>query len=138
MKIARKMMLIASVIIISSCSRTIYVPVENTVQSKDSLVRTLWKADTLTVRDSVSTFVKGDSVVVERIRWKEHLREVRDTVVKNHIDSIYIEKPVPIEVVKEVNKPLPWWRKILIWLGALSLVLILLFAVNKFKKFIIC
>lgn len=112
--------LIAASIVCSSCTRKIYIPVEQTKQSTDSLYRTLWRTDTIIDRDTLQTFVSGDSVVIERIRWRYRVKEKYDTIRQMHTDSIYVREPYPVEVVREVARPLSWWQKTLMILGGIS------------------
>ena len=59
--------------------------------------------------------------------------EYRDRIV--YRDSIKIEeKPVPYEVEKIV-KVVPWYAKVLSWIGAISLLVVGLYIFLKLKKF---
>jgi len=49
--------------------------------------------------------------IEQRLRELEHMTATRDTI---H-DSIPI--PSPVEKIVEVDKPLTWWQKTLMWLG---------------------
>lgn len=57
---------------------------------------------------------------------KEHVR----------VDTTYIFKEVPKDVIveKEVEKPLSWWQKTLMWLGAIAIIAALGVIVWKTKK----
>ena len=112
-------------VIFSSC-RTRYITTEIPVvlHNRDSIVQVqhFHTHDTLMMRDSVLTYIKGDTVRIER--W--HTLQSINNIVRT--DTIYIdkesEKPVTItehEVV-EVNR-LTWWQKTLAWLGGITLLL---------------
>ena len=77
--------------------------------------------DTLIQRDSIFHYVKGDTVLIEKWHYLQGSTNVVrvDTLLKT--DSVQ----VPVEVVREktvtqiqeVEKPLHWWQKLLMWLG---------------------
>jgi len=124
-------------ILCGSCTRKIYVPVERAELRTDTLYCTLWNTDTVIDRDTVLTLVKGDTVTIDRIRWRVRVKERHDTVYRTKTDSVYVEKPYPVEVVKEVEKPLAWWQKALMSLGGMLAVCVLLvmgkWAYTKFR-----
>lgn len=96
--------------------------------------------DTLIQRDSVYHYVQGDTVRIERWHYVQGSSNVVrvDTLIK--YDSI----EVPVEVVrektriktqiKEVEKKLNWYQKSLMWLGGISLILIIGICALKFMK----
>lgn len=104
------------------CSRKVYVPMERTEARTDTLWKTLERVDTVIDRDTVQTYMRGDSVIVERVRWRVRVRERHDTVYKVRTDSVNVPVPYPVETVKEVEKPLSWWQKTLQFLGWLSVI----------------
>lgn len=78
--------------ILSSCTRTVYEPVETVrIEYRDREVERL-VADT--VHDTRFVWVKGDTVV--DIREKEHVKriEIHDTCYVEHSDTIRIPYPV--------------------------------------------
>lgn len=94
-----------------SCTSTKYVPVETVrteTKYKDRLVR-----DSIHVKDSVTMFMKGDTIF--RDRWHSEYKDrlVRDTV--NLTDSIRIEAPYPVE--KELSK----WQSFKIDIGGIAI-----------------
>lgn len=62
--------------------------------------------------------VKGDTVFVTNEQITVKLRTITDTAYK------YVEKPVTVTVeqIKEVEKPLRWWQKGLMWMGVVGLM----------------
>ena len=74
--------------------------------------------------------VKGDTVYITN--------EVTKIVTKIQTDTAYryIEKPVVTTVTEtvEVKKPLSWWQKTFIWMGAISLLSLIGLIVWKTKK----
>ena len=107
----KRIILFFIVFALFGCTKTIYVPVTNTIteiQYRDRLQR-----DSLYFADSILIETKGDTVFNTRIKYRYINKLVRDTV--NKFDSVYIEKP--IEVVKEVNRLTKWqrWRLNFLW-----------------------
>lgn len=114
--------LFANLLILSSCSKTVYVPVE--------AVRTEYKheqfRDLVYVADSVIIRTKADTVYYE----KYHLA-YRDKLIR---DSIFVTDSVrvtyPVEVVKETNI-LKDWQIGLMLIGAVSIGFILFLIIKK-------
>lgn len=80
------------------CTRTVYTPVETVRTEKDVEVRFL--TDTVVQNDTRFIYVKGDTVIDWRDRWREHIKEVHDTVYVERTDSI----PVPYPVERELSR----------------------------------
>lgn len=81
----------------SSCTHRVYVPVESVSVRRDTVREMSVRVDSVTLRDSVAVYVKGDSVTITRWRDRERVRLVHDTVSKivEKVDSIKV--PVPVE-----------------------------------------
>jgi hypothetical protein len=106
----------------SSCTTTKYVPIVE--HHKDTLIQTKVQYDSIYVHDS-TIVEKGDSIIkIEHWHTKYVDREVRDTTYISKTDSI--PAPYPVETIKEVEKPLSWWQKGLMWLGVAMIVVILI------------
>ena len=71
--------------------------------------------DKLTDRTKDTVYIK-DSILEYRYRL------LRDTVYQTRVDSIPILREV--EVVREVRH-IPWYAKVLSWIGALAIILLL-------------
>lgn len=89
--------LIALCAFLSGCRSVRYVPVE-TIRT-DSVYISKVKVDSFIQRDSVNTFIKGDTITIYKERWRERYAIIHDTIISARIDSI----PYPVEVVKEKN-----------------------------------
>lgn len=134
---------------ICSCSKKVYVPVERTVvrtdsvavHRADSLTRLLHTRDTLVIRDSITTTVRGDTVYKEAWRIRDRVSIIRDTVrIGNgfelqqlHHDTIREPQIIEVEkeVVKEVEKKPPWWKRTLQYTGGAALILLMLWIAAK-------
>ena len=134
---------------ICSCSKKVYVPVERTrtvtdstfIHRADSLTRLLHTRDTLIVRDSIVTRITGDTIYKEAWRTRVRVSIIRDTVrIGNdfelqqlHRDTIREPQIVEMEkeVVKEVEKKPPWWKRTLQYTGGVALILLMLWIAAK-------
>lgn len=73
--------------------------------------------DTFIERDSVFVSVreKGDTVWMERLQYK-YVYKYRDVAVHDTVMQAVTETvEVPVEVVREVPRCLPWWEKAEAW-----------------------
>lgn len=115
----------------TSCTKRIYVPVENVKYSTDTIMVYKQYVDTVIDRDSLSVEIKGDTIVRQSVKWRYRIKVHNDTLYRNHTDSIRIEVPYPVEKIKEVNK-LYIWQKMLIIIGIFTLIYIVI-KVIKFR-----
>ncbi len=110
------------VLLLSSCARKVYVPVE-TVRV-DTLVKLAVRVDSVRLTDSVyvSEKVVGDTVFIVRTRtqWRERVKLVTDTVYRSRVDTV--TKVVEVPVKDEKLKIKKWWVAALL-LGAALLSL---------------
>lgn len=80
--------------------------------------------DTITQRDSIYHYIKGDTTIIERWHYyTNNNNAIRvDTLIR--VDSVQV--PVVTEKittqVQEVEKPLKWHQKLLMVLGGLSVI----------------
>ena len=117
-------MLICLCITLLTGCRTRYITTEVPVvlHERDSIVKVqqFHTHDTLMMRDSVTTLIKGDTIRIER--W--HTLQAVNHIAR--IDTLWREKVVeqPVQVttteLREVNH-LHWWQKCLMWCGAFAI-----------------
>lgn len=106
------------------CTRTIYEPLDRVVYKTDTLRQTNVRIDSIIERDSVSVYVKGDTVRItqyrDRLRWRDRV----DTVYKARVDTTRVEVPVAVE--KELSR----WEKLKMDFGGFALggILVLVLA----------
>ena len=86
--------------------------------------------DSIYIDNWYHTYLKADTVVVEKTKYEYRYKVLRDTVYKARIDTVPVIREV--EVVREVRH-LPWYAKALSVLGALFLILILFKILLYFK-----
>lgn len=92
------MLLAATVaLLLCACSKTVYVPVENTVYHTDTLYRSQLRIDSVLLRDSVTLIVRGDTVYLTKFRDRVRYRDRIDTVYKTVIDTVRLSVPYPVE-----------------------------------------
>lgn len=98
----------------------------------DTLSQIKWRVDSVNVHDSIVTFIKGDTVQIEKwhTAYKERLRV--DTVEKVRTETVFQTKT---EIrIQEVNR-LKWWQKALMWIGGLSFIpFFVLWCLYRYEK----
>lgn len=113
-----------------SCTRRIYIPTESQVLKTDTLYLSKVRVDSILNSDTITIREKGDSIFIDKVRWRWRIKESRDTIYQ--WQSQYVEKPVPYEVVKEVNV-ITWWQKWLMGWGVLSFTFLLIWRIFKMR-----
>ena len=98
------------VLLLSSCSRSVYVPVE-TVRV-DTFVKTAVRVDSVRLTDSVyvSERTVGDTVYVVKTRtqWRDRLQLRVDTVYRSQTDTVTKVVEVVVEKKAKRRKMWPW------------------------------
>ena len=98
------------VLLLSSCSRSVYVPVE-TVRV-DTFVKTAVRVDSVRLTDSVyvSERTVGDTVYIVKTRtqWRDRLQLRVDTVYRSQTDTITKVVEVVVEKKAKRQKVWPW------------------------------
>lgn len=98
------------VLLLSSCSRSVYVPVE-TVRV-DTFVKTAVRVDSVRLTDSVyvSERTVGDTVYVVKTRtqWRDRLQLRVDTVYRSQTDTLTKVVEVVVEKKAKSRKMWPW------------------------------
>lgn len=102
---------------LSSCTSTRYVPVESV--KTDSIYLTMQRRDSIYIRDSVIIRQAGDTVYVDKVRYRYRDSSVRDTVYR------YLDREVPVPY--PIEKKLGWWDRTMIAAGEILIPVILLF-----------
>lgn len=74
------------------CKSVQYVPVE-TVRTDTCYINRL-RTDSLVIRDSLVVDRKGDTVFVDRWRWRERYTNRTDTLYRSRVDTIAVPYPV--------------------------------------------
>lgn len=106
--------------VMSGCKHTEYVEVP--VVHTDTIWQHQVQKDSVWLHDSIHIREFGDSVLIYKYQTKYIERLRTDTLYEHRVDTI--AKPYPVEVVKEVEKELNWWQKLVMGMGSVLLVLI--------------
>lgn len=132
---------------ICSCSHRTYSPPTVNVHERvdigrDTVMRFVWRVDSVVNTDTVRIVAKGDTVFRDLIKWRWRTRTVHDTVYKSGAryiivhDSIDRPVPYPVEKIKKVtvHKKLSAWQKFKIsafWPLVIVTVGLLIFTFRK-------
>lgn len=124
-----KLLLALAALMLAGCKQVEYVmmPVVHT----DTLYQSKVQRDSVYVHDSIVVEHTGDTITISRWRdrWRDRWRI--DTIYRSSVDSI----PYPVEVQVEVERKLTWMQQTQIYIGRLSVLLIVLFiAYNVWKE----
>ncbi len=97
------------------CKATEYVPVESAVLRTDTVYSAKFRVDSVIMRDSVTVFQKGDTLIVSKVRdrWRDHV--VRDTVYRSANDTVRVRETYPVE--RELTR----WQRARLDLGTVAL-----------------
>lgn len=128
---------VLAVLSLTSCRTQREAQTERTeyVHLTDTLREVRTRIDSVVIKDSVVTIIKGDTVRIERWRDRWHRSADTVTVERWKVKTVYRTKTVT--KTREVEKPLAWWQRTLMWLGGLSALGMLLtvwLALRKVKR----
>ena len=104
---------------LSSCTRTVEKVVYQ--HTTDTLYQVKTRTDSIYKCDSVfvNQYVKGDTVFQVRDRYKTlyKFKVITDTIHQSHTDTLLQVRTD----VREVAKPIPWYKQTLMWVGFICL-----------------
>ncbi|MDE7402398.1 MAG: hypothetical protein K2M87_03185 [Muribaculaceae bacterium] len=114
-----------------SCTRTIYLPKESEIIRADTIKKIENHRDSILIRDSVSIYIRGDTVKIRetKIRYLERLRT--DTVYKSKTDTLRIRETVAVEKERRSERFDSICRIILTGLGGGILISAILIGLVK-------
>lgn len=112
--------------LLSSCADVRYIPVE-TVRT-DSIYNTIYRHDSIHVRDSIYILDKGDTVYQYRYRYM--------FVDKMKHDTLYIERIDSVRVPYPVEKKLTRWQSLKQETGGYAIVSVFVAILIVFGRFI--
>lgn len=122
----KNLLIVLCALLLLSCgsTRTIEVPVETI--KKEYIHDT--RIDSIVIRDSIDRWYRNDTVYIykERVRFKYKTR--LDTIIRTDT----IPKILTVEKEIKVNN-IYWYQKLLMWIGSLSLALLIFYLYRKFK-----
>jgi hypothetical protein len=126
------MMMLAAMVLLTGCKTIEYVPVETVRTDTVKIAHIVTDSVFVEKHDSVVSYVKGDTVTIEKWHWRDRWRDKvsHDTIYKSRVDTVTVVKPVG-EATEKLTK---WQRtriKIANWLlwavGALVVAIVVRF-----------
>ena len=118
----KHLIIFLTLLTVYSCSTSRHVTglVERT--SVDTLYLSSQHFDSIYVYQDRQLDRSRDTIYLRDVSVEYRYKLLRDTVYKTRVDSIPIIREV--EVVREVRH-IPWYAKLLSWIGAIALILLL-------------
>jgi hypothetical protein len=119
-------------VLLTGCKTIEYVPVETVRTDTVKIAHIVTDSVFVEKHDSVVSYVKGDTVTIEKWHWRDRWRDKvsHDTIYKSRVDTVTVVKPVG-EATEKLTK---WQRtriKIANWLlwavGALVVAIVVRF-----------
>lgn len=143
----RRWWVLAIVIVLFACTKTVYVPVEKktevVIEKRDTIIHT--KIEKEVVRVCVP-----DTTVTAHTRYAEATAAVSrgrlSLLLKNKTDSIPVPTktiyktvrdsvPYPVEVIKEKKvRYVAWYDKAMRWVGGIAIIILLILTAIKILK----
>ena len=128
------LVLLMLMVAMGGCTRKVYVPLESNTTHTDTLIQTRWLTDYKADKDSVFILIKGDTIYVDRIKWRTRYVNRGDTVYIAKTDTVTKEIPVEVEKRVEVERKRRWWETMLMWVGGLAMVISVVVLGRRFKS----
>jgi len=119
----------ALVLLCCACGTIKYIPIETTRTEYRNITTT----ENVFLRDSIFIKEKGDTLILEKYRYLYRDRILRDSVIIR--DTLRV--PYPVDIVREVKKPLSSWQNFQVWCGRIAIavgLLAIIYFVRKQKK----
>jgi len=125
--------IILFMMLLTSCRSVKYVPVESVRTETKYINKLVQKHDSIYLHDSISSYIKGDTVFMDKYQTKYVNKYIFGT------DSVYFNKTDSIRVPYPVEKQLSKWQKIEMNTGRITIialiVLVILSGVYIFVKY---
>ncbi len=90
-----------------------YIPVNHYIETE----RVKVERDSVHYTDTVRIAERGDTVLIEVVKWRTRYRTATDTLVK--VDTVQLP---PQLIAQPATERQPWWRRWLTAIGAIVLV----------------
>lgn len=118
-------MLAVTLVALTGCRSVKYVPVTEYRDRYVSKTDSFLKVDSVYLHDSVSVFVRGDTIFTTKTRYKDRLKYIYNTKT----DTVAVHDSIPYPVKVEVEKKQSAIDKLLTGLGKIAGLLLVVFAV---------
>ena len=111
-RLARLLATVALFATVTGCAPR-YIPVNHYIETERIKV----ERDSVHYTDTVRIAERGDTVLVEVVKWRTRYRTATDTLVK--VDTVQLPPQLLAQPAPERQ---PWWRRWLTAIGAIALV----------------
>lgn len=118
-------MLAVMLMTLTGCRSVKYVPVTEYRDRYVSKTDSFLKVDSVYLHDSVSVFVRGDTIFTTKTRYKDRLKYIYNTKT----DTVAVHDSIPYPVKVEVEKRQSALDKVFTWLGKMAGILFVVFTV---------
>lgn len=118
-------MLAVMLVMLTGCRSVKYVPVTEYRDRYVSKTDSFLKVDSVYLHDSVSVFVRGDTIFTTKTRYKDRLKYIYNTKT----DTVAVHDSIPYPVKVEVEKKQSAIDKLLTGLGKIAGMLLVVFVV---------
>ena len=103
---------------LSSCAPR-YIPVNHYIETE----RTKVERDSVTLSDTVRIAERGDTVIVEVVKWRTRYRTTTDTL--RRVDTIQLPAEVITQAVPRKSRALRWTDFVATLLGVIAVICII-------------
>lgn len=110
-------------LLLGGCTKTVYVPVEDTVTRTDTVYEAVVRVDSVIQHDSVAVVQRGDTVLITRYCDRYKVKQRTDTVYQLQIASEVKREPYPVYKTREMSA----WDKAKQGVGGIAISLVSLF-----------
>ena len=111
--------------LLTSCRSIKYVPVESVHTETKYVDKLVQKHDSVYLHDSIYSYIKGDTVFMDKYRTKFVNKYIFGT------DSIYSNKTDSIRVPYPVEKQLTKWQKIEMNTGRITIISLIVLVLSS-------
>ena len=111
--------------LLTSCRSVKYVPVESVRTETKYVDKLVQKHDSIYLHDSISSYIKGDTVFLNKYRTKYINKYIFGT------DSVYFNKTDSIRVPYPVEKQLTKWQKIEMNTGRITIIALIVLVISS-------
>ena len=117
--------IILFMMLLTSCRSVKYVPVESVRTETKYIDKLVQKHDSVYLHDSISSYIKGDTVFLNKFRTKYVNKYIFGT------DSVYFNKTDSIRVPYPVEKKLTKWQKVEMNTGRITIIALIVLVVSS-------
>lgn len=117
--------IIIFMMLLTSCRSVKYVPVESIRTETKYIDKLVQKHDSIYLHDSISSYIKGDTVFLNKYRTKYVNKYIFGT------DSVYFNKTDSIRVPYPVEKQLTKWQKVEMNTGRITIIALIVLVLSS-------